>query len=92
MHDLTVRELIGSGKNGVFTDYFWTYITDDHLNNTLDVYEYESTGMELGLKRCQELAESDGKNGASYMHFIYSRDDISWIYSPKNGFLLQYLG
>jgi acetyl esterase/lipase len=76
MKNKTVREVIESGKYGVFADYFWSFITDDHLNNTLDAYGYEATGMELGLKRCALLAESDGKNGASYMHYIYSNQEI----------------
>ncbi|MBQ3796129.1 MAG: alpha/beta hydrolase [Butyrivibrio sp.] len=76
MNKTTVRELIDSGKYGIFADYFWTYITEDHLERALDSYGYEATGMKLGLDRCSELADSDGRNGASYMQYIYSRQEI----------------
>lgn len=68
----TLRELIDSGEYGVFADYFWSYITEDHLDRPLDSYGFEATEMELGLKRCKELAP----DGSKYLNYIYSKQEI----------------
>ncbi len=70
----TVRELIESGKYGEFADYFWTYITEDHLSNTLDAYGYEACGFELALDRCKELAKDSSV--PSYVYPIYSKEEV----------------
>ncbi len=74
MKNTTVRQLIESGSYGEFAEYFWTYITDDHLNNTLDEYGYEACGFEAALKRCEDLAANETKD--SYVYPIYSRQEI----------------
>ena len=56
MKNTTVRELIDSGKYGELADYFWTFITEDHLNSPLSNYGYEACGFEEALERCEELA------------------------------------
>jgi acetyl esterase/lipase len=76
MRDRTVRDLIESGEYGIFADYFWSFITEDHLDNTLDAYGYEATAMELGLQRCAELVKEDRFLGKSFLHDIYTRQEI----------------
>ena len=74
MLNTTVRQLIDSGKYGEFADYFWTFITEDHLNNPLSAYGYEACGFEMALGRCEELAKD--ASVSSYVYPIYSREDI----------------
>lgn len=68
----TVKELIESQKYGEFADYFWTYITNDHLDAPLSAYGYEACDFEFALKRIEELAAS----GKEYIYPVYSRQEI----------------
>ena len=68
-----VGELIDSGEFGLFADYFWSYITEDHRNNTLGSYGFEKCGFVPALQRVKALA--DGPDGG--------RDKILPIYTAQ---------
>jgi len=73
--DMTISDLIKNEAYGAFRNYIFTYMTPDHYNCKLKEYGYEKVGFEEGLHRMEELAASDEKAGASYVHHIYSKDE-----------------
>ncbi len=78
--DTTISELLKNESYGVFRDYIFTYMTPDHYSNKLSAYGYEKVGFEEGLHRMEELSAADGMHGESYLHNIYSEEDMmqSW--------------
>ncbi len=62
MKNMTVNEVINTGKYGEFADYFWSYITDDHLSSPLSAYGYEACDLEYALKRCEDLTNESKKS------------------------------
>lgn len=73
--DMTIGDLVNNKAYGVFRDYIFTYMTPDHYNCKLSEYGFEKVGFEEGLHRMEELAASDGMDGSSYVHDIYSKED-----------------
>lgn len=73
--EMTIGDLIRSGVYGVFADYIFTYMTPDHFYAPLKTYGFEKVGFIEGLSRMEELAASDGKNGTSYRHRVYSDEE-----------------
>ncbi len=71
----TIRELIDSKKFDPFSEFFWSFITEDHLNQTLGSYGFEKCGFAPCLDRLLELAD-DYKNGKKIFFPIYSRQEI----------------
>ncbi|MCR5099740.1 MAG: alpha/beta hydrolase [Butyrivibrio sp.] len=73
--DMTIGDILNNDSYGIFKDYIFTYMTPDHYYNKLSSYGFEKVGFEEGLHRMEELAASDGQNGKTYLHNIYSDEE-----------------
>lgn len=73
--EMKISDLVNNESYGAFRNYIFTYMTPDHYNCPLEEYGFDKVGFVEGLHRMEELAASDGQNGESYIHDIYSKDD-----------------
>jgi len=73
--DMKLSEIVENDNYGVFRNYIFTYMTPDHYHNSLKNYGFEKVGFIEGLHRMEELAASDGQNGETYLHDIYTKKE-----------------
>ncbi len=69
--DVTIGQLCESGEWKPFSDYFFTKMTDDVWNNTLEHYGFEKCGFEETLNRLKEKGD-----GACRLYGIYEEEEI----------------
>ena len=60
LREMTIGEVIESGRLGKFGEYLFTYMTEDHYGRQLASYGYEKAGFEEGF-RCMEELRSQGE-------------------------------
>ncbi len=70
--ETTIQELMEDSSFGNYRDYFWTFITDDHLHRTLGSYGYEKCGFASCLSDLRQLTAE----GLDKPWPVYSRQDI----------------
>lgn len=68
-----IQEIINSGEYQPFDTYFWSYITEDHLQNSLEKYGFQKHGFIDCFRHMKEL-KSVESSAAPY--FIYSAQEI----------------
>ncbi len=90
--EMTIGDLIKSGKYGAFASYIFSDITPDHFYNPLKNYGFQAVGFEEGLARMEELAASDGQNGNSYVYDIYPEEECLANYDKARVKLLHFPG
>jgi acetyl esterase/lipase len=73
--DMTIADLIRSGAYGALADYIFTDMTPDRCYAKLSEFGFDTVGFVPGLHRMEELAESDGKGGATLVRDIYSEEE-----------------
>lgn len=69
--DVTIGQLCESGEWKPFSDYFFTKMTDDVWNNTLEHYGFEKCGFEETLDRLKEKGDT-----ACRLYGIYADEEI----------------
>ncbi len=70
--DVTIGQLCESGEWKPFSDYFFTKMTDDVWNNTLEHYGFEKCGFEETLNRLKEKGDK-----ACRLWDVYTEQEIS---------------
>ncbi len=89
---MTIKDLVKSGNYGAFANYIFTDMTPDHWNAALESYGFETVGFPEALHRMEELAASDGKDGASYAHPIYDEETRLSSWDKRKSVLLHFPG
>lgn len=90
--EMTIGDLIKCGAYGVFANYIFSDITPDHFYCPLKNYGFQTVGFEEGLARMEELAESDGVRGASYVYEIYPEEERLANYDKARVKMLYFPG
>lgn len=89
----TIGELCQTPDFKPFSDYFFTKMTDDVRENSLDHYGFEKCGFADALERIHQLAMS-AKDGNEYIYSIYGKKeweeepdkrDVKLIHMPGEG-------
>ncbi|MGN1024664.1 MAG: alpha/beta hydrolase [Lachnospiraceae bacterium] len=70
--ELTIQDLMEDPTLGNYRDFFWTFITEDHLQRTLASYGYEKCGFAPCLEDLRELT----KAGMDTPWNVYTRQEI----------------
>lgn len=70
--ETTIRELMEDPSLGNYRNYFWTFLTEDHLQRTLGSYGYETCGLASCLADLRRLT----KEGMDTPWQVYSRQEI----------------
>lgn len=87
--EATVRELLESGLFSPFDAYFWSFITEDHLNAPLSRYGFEKCGLSDCLQRLHELSVLE-KNGMQLLYPLYDRQELYLQHDRQEAMLFHF--